>query len=194
MSLDLVLARNYGDFGFELDFGAEIAYTKMTIEANAPPAVNLARPIESAFLGWTRVGKLTPVFILVFQDTDPTFHTKYKIEMGFQGGSPVIPLILIPLIPFIIKALIALGLFAVVWKVADVVENTSGATQIEKTQELLDDPNFKNLSPEERALVLGKLPDGAKPGIDLGGALTKTAIIAGIVMGGLVAFNLTKGR
>ncbi|MBA7478128.1 hypothetical protein ES707_13549 [subsurface metagenome] len=135
---------------------------------------------------------VTPLKLRVAKDTDPTWWTTWQVE--FWGhGSPMPLLVLLPLLPLIIKGVIALGVAFFSWQVVKTLSGLWQATpqELEREEgreefikELIDD---YGLTPEDAVEVI----EGTKAppaGIELPEIPVAAAVAAGI--GGVAVIGL----
>jgi hypothetical protein len=100
------------------------------VEAEFQGIPGLSGPIRWAIEEWAGFNRLTLLSLKVWQDTAPIFD-RYKIELYFHD-SPIAWAVIIPLL---IKAIMALGLGVLAWKVTEVMFKPAGqiATTIKET-------------------------------------------------------------
>ena len=197
MALELVQVLDHeaawviDDMELGFDYGG---YNKFTFEASGIPG---SRHLIGPTLVQTAHAKgLTAMRTIIWQDTDP-FLDKYKVEFYFLQSSPVHLVLLLIFIAASITALMVIGLTIHSQNVSEVKisENKLEETKIwnkmidsvpeeEKAKILLELAKNANLSPEEEEDFFKKLQK----------TLGTAGLVAVVVFGGLVAYNLTKGR
>ena len=176
------LSYDYSEYsGFVGDAG------KIEFECSGLPG--LAQPIAHLFDQWTREHNLTTVTFGIYQDTDP-FFDQYKVYMVFHDSS-IVWTAIVPLIPLILKALAALGVSFIIWRMSTVIfappAPAMDAETVKAIAPIIENILASDLAPEQKSTIITALLKGT--GEPVQSDPMKWLAIGAVAIGGVMLFK-----
>lgn len=158
MAYEIVSELSY-DYSEWTGFAGEAG--KIEFEVQGIPG--LASLIAWACEAWVKMWGLTIEAFAIYQDTQP-FFDKYKVYMVFHE-SPIVWVALVPLIPLLIKAIAALGVSFILWRMTTVIFSPPKPViekeTIKAIEPVIDAVNKMDIPSEQKATIIKALIQGA---------------------------------
>jgi len=134
---------------------------KIEFEVSGTPG--LASSIAFACEQWARANRLTIEAFAIYQDVEPLFD-KYSVYMVFHD-SPIVWAAILPLIPFLIKAITVLGVSFIAWRMSTVVfappKSVVDTGTVTAISELVGQLEMTDIPPDRKAEIIRVITKGA---------------------------------